>query len=176
MSSRQQPFDPDYLIVGEVLRPHGVRGELHMRVLTDYPERLGNLETLYFGPDHVPHRITGVRRHREAVLLRLEDVNDRDSAAHFRDMLVYVAREDAVPLEEGEYYLFQLSGLTVVTEEGRELGTMVDIIETGANDVYVVKGAQGEVLLPAIPQVIREVDVEGGRIVVHLIDGLLNDQ
>jgi 16S rRNA processing protein RimM len=173
--NRQKPVDTDYLIVGEVQRPHGVRGELHMRVMTDYPDRLSALETLYFGPDHDPRRLVGVRRHREAVLLRLEGVDDRDAAEPYRGMLVYVALEDAVPLEEGEYYLYQLVGLQVLSEDGRQIGTLVDVLETGANDVYVVDGPLGEVLLPAIPQVVRQVDVPGGRIVVRLMDGMLDE-
>jgi 16S rRNA processing protein RimM len=147
-----------------------------MHIITDYPERLGTLETLYFGPDHVPHRLVGVRRHRDALLLRLEGVTDREAAERYRDKLVYVSIDDAVPLEEGEYYLFQLWGLQVVTEDGRELGVLVDVLETGANDVYVVDGPCGEVLLPAIPEVVREVDVPGGQMLVHLLDGLLDDR
>jgi 16S rRNA processing protein RimM len=172
---RQNALQTDYLVVGEILRPHGVRGELRMRVLTDYPERLGTLETLYVGPDHNPHRVLGSRGHRETVLLRLEGVPDRETAERYRGLLVHVAIEDAVPLEDGEHYLFELVGLTVVTEEGRELGQLVDVLETGANDVYVVKGPSGEVLLPAIPDVVREVDVQGGQMTVHLLDGLLDE-
>ena len=156
------------------MRPHGVRGELRMRILTDYPDRLSTLEVLYFGPAYLPCRLVGARRHRAALLIRLEGVTDRTAADRYRGMLVYVAIADAVPLQDGEYYLFQLRGLRVVTEDGRELGTLEDVLETGANDVYVVNGPGGEVLLPAIPDVVREVDVPGGRMVVHLLDGLLD--
>jgi len=146
-----------------------------MKIITDYPERLGALETLYLGPEYTPRRVIGIRRHRDGLLLDLEGIPDRDAAEQFRDMLVHVSIEDAVPLEEGEHYLFELLGLQVVTEGGRELGTLNDVIETGANDVFVVNGPDGEVLLPDIPQVVRQVDVPGGRIVVHLLDGLLDD-
>jgi 16S rRNA processing protein RimM len=147
-----------------------------MRVITDYPERISKLETLFLGPDYVPHRLLGVRGHRGALLLRLEGVTSRETAERYRAMLIHISIDDAIPLEEGEHYLFQLVGLQVVTEKGRELGTLVDVLETGANDVYVIDGPAGEVLLPAIPEVIREVDVVAGRIVVHLLDGLLEDQ
>lgn len=164
----------DYLVVGEVLRPHGVRGELRMRVMTNYPQRLGELDKLYFGPEHTSHRLLGVRPHRGALLLRLDGIADREAAEHFREMLVYVHISEAVPLEDGEYYLFQLVGLEVVTDDGRVLGNLVDVIETGANDVYVVRGPDdAEILLPAIPQVIVNVDVPGGRMIVHLLEGLV---
>jgi 16S rRNA processing protein RimM len=146
-----------------------------MQIITAYPERLGTLETLYLGPDYAPRRVIGIRRHRDGLLLSLEGITDRDAADPFRDLLVHVSIEDAVPLDHGEHYLFELLGLQVVTEEGRELGTLDDVIETGANDVFVVNGPHGEVLLPDIPQVVRQIDVPGGRIVVRLLDGLLDD-
>lgn len=146
-----------------------------MKIVTDYPERLGTLDTLYFGPEYAPRRVVGIRRHRDGLLLSVEGIADRDAAELFRDVLVHVSMEDAVPLAEGEHYLFQLLGLQVVTEEGRELGTLDDVLETGANDVFVVNGPGGEVLLPDIPQVVRQIDVPGGRIVVRLLEGLLDD-
>lgn len=174
-SASKQPHESGYLVVGRILRPHGVRGELRMQIITDYPERLGTLETLYLGPEYVPCQVIGIRRHRDGLLLSLEGITDRDAAGRFRDMLAHVSIKDAVPLNDGEHYLFELLGLQVVTEGGRQLGTLDDVIETGANDVFVVNGPDGEVLLPDIPQVVRQIDVPGGRIVVRLMDGLLDD-
>jgi 16S rRNA processing protein RimM len=165
--------EPEFLVVGRILRPHGVRGELRMQVITDYPERLAEREMLYVGPTHEPHRLIGVRSHHHLTLLKFEGVTDREAADAYRDMLVYVSMADAVPLEPGEFYLFQLVGLRVITADGQELGRVVDVLETGANDVYVVRGETDEMLLPDIPEVVLDVDVEAGQMQVQLIEGLI---
>jgi 16S rRNA processing protein RimM len=162
------------LIVGRIVRPHGVQGDLAMRVITDYPERLSEIETLYVGSDYQPYSVVLVRHHRKGIILRLDGVGDRNTAEFLRDQMVYVHISDAVPLEEGEYYLFQLEGIRVVTDEGQELGHLTGLIETGANDVYVITGADGrEILIPAIPDVIKQVDVAGRVMTIHLLEGLL---
>jgi 16S rRNA processing protein RimM len=162
------------LIVGRVARPHGVRGEVLMQVLTDYPDRLAQIETLYLGDDHRPHRVERMRRHSKGMIVLFDGLHDRDMAEALRRLVVYVHVRDAVPLEDGEYYLFQLKDIRVVTDEGQELGRLVDVLETGANDVYIVATAEGgELLLPAIPDVIRQVDIPAGVMTVHLLDGLL---
>jgi 16S rRNA processing protein RimM len=168
--------EPDFLIVGRIIRPHGVRGDVSMMIITDYPERLLDTEILYVGPTHRPHRVVGARRHRDAILLRFEGVPDRDGAEAFRNQFVYIRRCDAVPLEEGEFYFHQLENIRVVTDEGEELGRLVNFIETGANDVYIVHGPRGELLLPAIPEVILHVDVTAHIMTVHLIEGLIGDK
>ncbi len=100
-------------------------------------------------------------------------VADRDEAEALRDEFVYIGMEDAVPLEEGEYYLFQIEGISVVTEDGSSLGTLTGLIETGANDVYVITEEDGsELLLPAIPEVILQVDIENQVMTVRLMEGL----
>ena len=167
--------EPDFLIVGRIIRPHGVRGEVSMKIITDYPERLIDAEILYVGPTYHPHRIVSARRHRGAILLLFEGVSGRDDAEVFREQFVYIRMQDAVPLEEGEYYFYQLKDIRVVTDEGEELGRLVDFIETGANDVYIVHGPRGELLLPAIPEVIMHVDVDSHIMTVHLIEGLIED-
>jgi 16S rRNA processing protein RimM len=170
--------EPRYLLVGRVLRPHGVRGELRVEIITDYPEQLAQHAYFYLArPDspEIVHRysVAGLRFHRKALLLKLNDCDDRNAADELRGMLVQIPVEEAVPLEEGEYYLFQLIGVRVETEDGEWLGQVVDVIETGANDVYVVRGPRGEVLLPAIDDVIVDLDLESKRMQVHLISGLL---
>jgi 16S rRNA processing protein RimM len=146
---------------------------MRLQILTDYPERLAERETLYVGPTREPCRLLGVRRHGHLMLLRFEGVTDREVAEDYRDLLVYVSIADAVPLEPGEFYLFQLIGLRVVTTEGKELGRIVDLLETGANDVYIIRGETGEVLLPDIPEVVLDVDIEAGQMRVQLIEGLI---
>lgn len=172
---------PPFLLLGRVLRPHGVRGEVRIEVITAYPERIVPEQRVYLGRDPsdlrsaVPHTVSRVRKHQHYLILQFEGVPDRNAAELLREQYVMVALEDAVPLEEGEYYLFQAIGLQVITTEGEVLGHVVDIIETGANDVFVVHGPRGEVLLPDIDECVKQIDFETGTLTVHLLDGLLGD-
>ncbi|MBC8170130.1 MAG: 16S rRNA processing protein RimM, partial [Anaerolineae bacterium] len=165
---------PKYLLVGEILRPHGVRGELRMRILTDYPERLARLKHVYFdkdpdSTDPTPHKITHVRFHQNYALLTLVDVPSRNEADLFRELFVLVDIDEAVPLEDDEIYLFQLIGMTVETETGEQLGTISDVLETGANDVYVVDSPQyGEVLLPVTDETLISTDTDANRVIMKL--------
>jgi 16S rRNA processing protein RimM len=169
------------LLLGQVLRPHGVRGELRIEVLTAYPERIVPGSSLYFGTDPasaakaVEHKVVSARRHLQYLILRLEGVEDRSTADLLRERYVMVPLEDAVPLEEGEFYLFQAIGLAVSTAEQEHLGEIVDVLETGANDVYVVQGPRGEILIPAIADCILDIDIEARTMTVQLMDGLLGD-
>lgn len=149
-----------------------------MKVFTDYPERLPDIPTLYLRAEHTPqyepYRANRIRRHPKGLLIHFDGVRDRDEAEALRDLEVHISIKDAVPLEEGEYYLFQLIGIRVVTDEGKELGHLTNVLETGANDVYVVITDEGkEILLPAIPDVIRQVDIPAGVMTVYLLEGLL---
>ena len=162
----------EFLAVGRVLRPHGVRGELLLETLTDFPEHLAEQKTVYLGDPPQPHPLGGVRIHRHQLILRLADCADMDTANSYRGQLVQIQAEAAAPLPEGLYYHHQLIGLAVYTDAGEHLGELVEVLETGANDVYVVKGEQGEVLLPVIADVIGAVDLPGHRMTVHLLDGL----
>ncbi|MEM9951923.1 MAG: ribosome maturation factor RimM [Chloroflexota bacterium] len=171
---------PSYLLLGEILRPHGVRGELRMRIFTDYPERLiKDVKTVYLGQDvtdedTIPYTVKSARFHKDYLLLTFSEIKDRNQADTLRGLKVMVDIDNAVPLEDGEYYLYQLIGLTVKTTDDVELGQIQDFIETGANDVYVVKGrAYGELLLPAHDETIIDIDFDNQVIVMQLPEGLL---
>jgi 16S rRNA processing protein RimM len=170
---------PQYLLVGEILRPHGVRGELRMRILTDYPERIGELETVYLGRSETdahpkPYPVEQMRMNPPYGLLKLKGIGDRDQADKLRELFVMVSMADAVPLEEGEFYLYQLIGVSVETVEGEILGTITDVLETGANDVYIVNSPRyGEVLIPVTDETIIKTDIDASQIIVKLPDGLL---
>jgi len=169
----KQP-EPRYLAVGRVLRPHGVHGELRVEVLTDFPEHLVDVQTVYVGQRHRPYQIAGMRFHRDVMLLTLAGCTDRNTAEMLRGQLLEVALDDAIPLEEDEYYHFQILGMQVETDEGELLGEIVDIFEApGANDVLVVHGPRGEVLLPVITDVVLDINLEAQRMLVHLLPGLL---
>lgn len=173
--------EPRYLLLGEILRPHGIRGELRMRVLTDYPERIPDLDHVFLAESidsssPTIYHVVSMRMHKGYALLTLAGINDRSEADLLRQLQVMVAFEDAIPLEEGEFYLYQLWGLRVETSSGEILGTIKDVLETGANDVYIVDSPQyGEVLIPATQETILETDIAQGRVVVSLPEGLLPD-
>ena len=166
--------EPEYLAVGFLRRPHGVRGEMLMDVHTDFPERLKSGVTIYVGPEYQTMEIASCRSHAAGMLVRMRGIETPEQAGRFRNHWVYVPAGDRPALSEGEYYHHQLIGLEVRTDQGQELGALAGIIETGANDVYIVRdGAGREVLLPAIPEVVLEVDLHNHLMRVHLLDGLL---
>lgn len=175
--SADSSAEPRFLAVGRVIKPHGVAGEVRVELMTDRPERFGWLEAIYVG-EHNPRRVgvISARRHGDYVLLRLDGYPTRTEAELLRNELLQVPEAEAIPLEEGEYFLHQLLGLEVVTESGRSLGRLTSVLETGANNVFVIDGAGGELLVPDIPDVVREVDVAGGRIVIRPLPGLLDDE
>jgi len=174
----KQP-EPRYLAIGRIMRPHGVHGELRAEILTDYPDHVQTLarhrRTLYVGPTHRHLTLTGVRFHQDAMLLTFKECTTRDEADALRGALVEIPVEDAVPLEEGEYYHYQLIGIHVMTEDGEMLGDIVEVFTLpGANDVYVIHGPRGEILIPAIEDVVIELNVEAGRVIIRPLPGLLD--
>lgn len=165
--------EPVYLAVGFLRRPHGVHGEIIMDVHTDFPERLTARTKVFIGEDHQPIRIASTRPHGTAMLVSFNGLTTPEAVGRYRNQWVYVRTADRPPLDEGQYYHHQLIGLRVVTDEGRELGELVEIMQTGANDVYIVRAEGGaEVLLPAIPDVLLGIDLPQKEIRVHLLEGL----
>ncbi len=166
--------EPSYLAVGRVLRPHGVRGELKVGILTTHPEHLSDVEILFIGPEQRPYRILGIRPHQNAMLIKLEGVTGREEAEAFRGALVYVSLRDAVPLETDEYYEHQIVGVEVETDTGEWLGEVVETLTLpGANEVLIVHGPRGEILIPVTEEVVIGFDLEEGRILIHPLPGLL---
>lgn len=170
--------EPRFLVVGRVSRPHGVRGELRVVLLTDYPGRLGQHAYFYLASPDSPemvrrYQVEKLRHHKKVLLLKLGGCDDRNGAEELRGQLVQIPTEEAVPLEEGEYYDFQLIGVKVEAESGESLGQVVEVLKTGANDVYIVRGSWGEVLLPAVKDVVLKLDIEARQMVVNLLPGLL---
>ena len=130
---------------------------------------------MYIGSARVPYKISAARTHRKRLLLRLANIEDRESAEALRGQDVSISVADAEPLQPDEYYIRELIGLQIVTEEGEVLGTLKDVLETGANDVYVVTHDGEEWLLPAIKDVVRAIDLERKEMSVHLLPGLRPD-
>ena len=165
--------EPVYLSVGLLRRPHGLRGELLMEVLTDFPQRLRVGTRVFIGDNHAPMTIAAVRGHNDGLLVRFRGVDSPDTAGKYRAKLVFVSAEDRPPLPEGEFYYHEVIGLRVVNEADEELGTLAEILETGANEVYIVKRPDGrDLLLPAIEDVILKIDPAAGLVRVRLLPGL----
>jgi len=168
---RQKPVsDPQFLAIGKVLRPQGVRGELRLEVYTGSPAHLKEVETVYVGDKQRPYPLESSRLHQKILLIKLKGCDDRQQADEFRGQVIAIARADAAPLRPGQYYHHQIIGLSVISDEGEQLGTITEIIETGANDVYVVKNGDDELLLPATSSVILKSGPP--QVIVHLLDGL----
>jgi 16S rRNA processing protein RimM len=165
---------PEYLTIATVLAPFGVRGELKVRIDTDFPERFARLTRVYLGPEHEPFEFEGFRLHKSLGLLKLKGCNSRNEAERLRDWEVQIPTEEAMPLPPGQYYVHQIEGLAVYTEYGEHLGKVEEVLFTGSNAVYVIRGARGEVLIPALKDVVLEIDVQAGRMVVRLPPGLLD--
>jgi len=165
--------EPVYLAVGFLRRPHGVHGEIVMDLHTDFPERFRKGRKLLVGEDHKSLTLAGARQHQSGMLVRFTGVETPEEAGKFRNQWVYIEATDAPPLPKGQLYQHELFGFQVVDENDNPLGELVEIIETGANDVYVVKDDSGrELLLPAIPSVILDLDVDRRLMRVHLLEGL----
>jgi 16S rRNA processing protein RimM len=164
---------PRYLVIGRVARPWGTQGELKVEIMTDFPDRFALLRKVYLGPKAVPFTLEGFRLHKGSALLKLEGCHDRAAVEKLRGQLVQIPIEEAMPLEEDEYYEHQIVGLTVWTTGGECLGTVDEIIFTGSNDVYVVRGEGREILIPAIENVVLEVNLAKRRLIVEMMEGLI---
>ncbi|MDQ3856117.1 MAG: ribosome maturation factor RimM [Chloroflexota bacterium] len=163
--------DPNTVIIGRVLKPHGLRGELRVEPLTDHPQRYRRLREVSIREQE--YRVLASRVHQGQVLLKLETVETVKAAEDLRGEYLRVPLESVAELPEGSYYHFQLIGLQVETTAGEPLGRVTDVLPREANDVYVVSGERGEVLVPGISDVVKSIDVDGGRMLVESVPGLL---
>ncbi len=162
-----------YLAVGRILAPHGLRGEVKVASMSDFPARFAVGAELWVEGDDQPCRVVSARRQGDYLLIQLDRYADRSEAELLRNRHLVVPRDQAMPLPDGEYYSDELVGIRVITALGQELGVLVDIWWTGANEVYVLEGPFGEVLLPATAEVVQDVDLQNQRMVVELIPGLI---
>lgn len=164
---------PAFIAVGRIVGPHGVRGEIKVEALTDFPERFAPGAELWLEDEDEPCRVLSSRPHRDFLLLLLDCIPTRGDAEAVQGRYLVVPRHLANLLPEGEYYSDEIKGLAVVSQTGDKLGVVVDVWWTGANEIYVVEGGYGEILLPAIAQVVQEVDLQNQKLVVKLIPGLV---
>ena len=167
----------DLLQVGIITSTHGVRGEVKVYPTTDDPRRFRRLKEVVLdtGKEKMNLEIEGVKFFKQFVILNFKGLDNINDIEKYRQKSLYVTRKNAVRLQRDEYFIADLIGLKVQDEDGKELGTVKDVIETGANDVYEVEMADGKsLLLPAIKQCILNVDVENGTMQVHVLEGLLD--
>jgi 16S rRNA processing protein RimM len=165
--------EPAFLAVGKLRHAHGVHGEMLMEVYTDFPERFQPGIVLYLGQEDLQLCLVKSRPHREGLLVTFEGYTTPEEVGKFRNQVVYVHTDDRPPLPEGEYYHYQLIGLRVTTRQGEVIGTVAEILETGASDVLVVRPLTGsDVLIPVVDEFVLGVDLSAGDITVHLIPGM----
>lgn len=158
----------DLISVGKIVAPHGVRGDVRVAILTDFPDRFHKLRTVHLDNGMIL-TVEGARRHKQFVLLKFKGFDTMSAAEQLRGQLIKVTREDVVVLPAGHYYFFDIIGLTVYTEAGENLGTITDILQTGSNDVYVTEGpGKKTLLIPALKEVVRHIDIPGKQMVVKL--------
>lgn len=166
----------EMLQVGVITSTHGVRGEVKVFPTTDDPARFKKLKKVILdtGKETLPLEIQGVKFFKQFVILKFKGIDNINEIEKYRKCSLFVEREDAVPLEEDEYFIADMIGMEVLLEDGEVFGTLKDVMETGANDVYIIESnGHGEVLLPAIKECILDVDIKAQKMKIHLMDGLI---
>lgn len=164
---------PERLMIGIIGAPHGTNGAMRIRIISDFPERLATLSHVFIGSDPQRRRLVSLRGASPTAILEINGVSSRNEAALYRGMPLYMDIRDAKPLDEGEYYWYQLIDMTVVSPEGETLGILTSILQTGANDVYVVTQPDGgELLLPAIKAIVLDIDLPNKRMVAKPLEYL----
>ena len=150
--------------LGKIVNTVGLKGEIRVWPYIDYFDKV---KKVYINGKE--HEIERTRNHKNVVIIKLKDINTIDEAESLKDMMIEMERKDAPSLPEGIYYINDLIGFEVYSDDGKFLGTLDDIFNTGANDIYQV----GDILLPAIKDVIKQIDTDNQKIIIHLIDGLI---
>lgn len=163
------------LQVGVITSPHGVHGEVKVFPTTDDPKRFKKLKTVIMddGKKFTELEIESVKFFKNLVILKFKGLDNMNDVERYRQVKLFVTRENAVKLKKNEYFIADLIGMSVESDEGEELGAISDVLQTGANDVYIIsKEHEPDLLVPAIKECILEVDVEQNHMVVHLLKGL----
>ncbi len=169
----------EHLIIGRIGKPHGVRGEVSVELMTDFPERFQAGAQVYLGPEHgaapVPVTIASARPHQGRMLVRLDNTADRTAAEQLRGLSFFIPIDEAAPLDEDSYYPHELIGLAARLEDGRELGVVDELMQAGGNDVLVIRSPErkGDVLVPLAGPFIRAIDLDEGVLTVVAVEGLL---
>lgn len=169
-------METNYFRVGVISNTHGIKGEVKVYPTTDDISRFDDLKEVLVdtGKEYVPLKLQNVRYFKNMVIVKFKGIDDINDVEKYKGRDLLVTRENAVPLEENEYYIADLIDMEVYDEEGSKLGVLFDVMQTGANDVYVIKLENGkELLLPNIDECILEVSVEEKKMRVHVLEGLM---
>lgn len=164
------------LQVGVISSTHGVRGEVKVFPTTDDVKRFKKLKNVILdtGREHMPLEVESVKFFKQFAILKFKGIDNINDIERYKGKSLLVDRENAVKLRKDEYFIADMIGLQVFTDDGAEFGTLKDVLETGANDVYIIDSLKhGEVLVPAIKQCILDVDIENGKMTIHLMEGLV---
>lgn len=179
-ASSDAPDLPDtaWIAVGEIVGAFGIRGEVKVLPQTDFPDRFARTPTLYLGDAHAPRAVQSARQHQRIVVLKLDGVDDATTAQRLRGLTLWIPEAERIPLTDDQFYLHDVVGLKVVHINGQPLGEVVDFITGSGNDLFVVRATPGgrDVLLPAVREFIRELDIPGGMLRIDPIPGLFDDQ
>jgi len=165
----------DMFRIGVITEPHGVRGEVKVFPTTDEPGRIGKLKVIYMENkgELVPLHPVSSRAQKNLMIVKFQEFEDRDAVERLRKCELFITRDNAVKLKKDEYYISDLIGLKCIDENEEEVGTLTEVYETGANDVYeITKADDTKILLPAIKQCILDVDIAGGIVKVHVLEYL----
>jgi 16S rRNA processing protein RimM len=163
--------------VGKIIRPHGVRGEVNIYPLTDWPEKFVNLNSFYLESREGKGKwvdVDNLRLRENRIIAKFSGIDDRNAAEVIRGFLLKIRKEECHPLPKDTYYIFDLIGLLVKTDKGEELGKITDVIRMPAQDVYIVDVGGRETMIPAVKEYIKKVDIAAGEIIVKIIDGLID--
>jgi 16S rRNA processing protein RimM len=166
-----KPSGLEFVVIGQILAPWGAKGKLKVKVLTDFPQRFVPTAQVYI--NRQPMTIDSTEWHQGKAIIKLDQIETIEAAQRLRGQPVEILPSQLYPLPEGQYYHFQLIGLEVWTTQGELLGNITEILTAESNDNYVVSGAKGEILIPAIEDVIKSVDLDKGRMSIEPIEGLL---
>ncbi|SHE27555.1 ribosome maturation factor RimM [Alkalibacter saccharofermentans] len=165
--------EKDNLVIGKIVASHGIKGEVKVMPITDDMHRFDDLEEIIVNTDGVKKNllITGIRYHKNMVLITFADIKDRNGADRLKDSLIEISREDAPPLPEGRYYIVDLVGIDVF-EGDIKLGVLKDVLQTGAADIYIIDTPTKQLMLPATEENILDIDIEEGKMKVSIPEGL----
>lgn len=161
----------EFITIGRVLGPWGIKGKIRVNPMTDFPERFDAGETAYI--EERLYIIENTEWHKGNALVKLKGIESINDAGEFTGKLVEISAAQVRPLPTGQYYYYQITGLKVITTVGREIGTVTDVLTASANDIYVVKGKDGEVLIPATEDIIKSIDLEKKLMIIEAVPGLL---
>jgi len=163
---------PEFIIIGTIVSSWGFKGQVKVEVETDFPQRFSPSSQVYI--ERMPVIISDVKWHKGSAIIRLEGLDNEEAAEKLSGKVLEIHRSQLYALPEGKYYHFQLIGLKVKTAGGEILGEISEILATSSADIYVIQGQNGEILIPAIAEIVKSVDIDGGYLVIEPVPGLLN--